>query len=45
MQHQGLDHIAIVVPSADKALEVWRDKLGLSLLYSEVVNDGTVRLT
>jgi methylmalonyl-CoA/ethylmalonyl-CoA epimerase len=41
----GLDHLAIVVPDTEEALKVWRDKVGLSELYSEVVNDGAVRLT
>jgi methylmalonyl-CoA/ethylmalonyl-CoA epimerase len=41
----GLDHIAIVVPNTEEALLTWRDKVGLKLLYSEVVNGGTVRLT
>lgn len=41
----GLDHIAIVVPDTDEALKVWRDRVGLKLLFSEVVNGGTVRLT
>ena len=41
----GLDHFAIVVPSTDEALKVWRDKFGLPLLYSEIVNGGAVRLT
>jgi len=45
MQHQGVDHIAIVVPNSEEALKVWRDKFGFPLLYSEVVNCGTVRLT
>lgn len=45
MQHQGLDHLAIVVPDTDAALLVWRDTLGFPVLYSEVVNAGTVRLT
>jgi methylmalonyl-CoA/ethylmalonyl-CoA epimerase len=41
----GLDHLAIVVPDTDEALKIWRDKLGFPLLYSEVVNNGAVRLT
>lgn len=45
MEHQGLDHLAIVVPDTAAALTVWRDTLGFPLLYSEVVNDGTTRLT
>ena len=45
MEHQGLDHLAIVVPNTDTALSLWRDTLGFPLLYSEVVNEGTTRLT
>jgi len=39
---QGLDHVAIVVPDTDSALALWRDTLGLKVLYSEDVNGGTV---
>ena len=42
---QGLDHLAIVVPDTEAALETWRDRVGLKVLYSEVVNGGAVRLT
>jgi len=42
---KGLDHLAIVVPDTEQALQVWRDRVGLKLLYSEVVNCGAVRLT
>ncbi len=42
---QGLDHLAIVVPATEAALKIWRDRVGLKFLYSEVVNNGTVRLT
>lgn len=45
MNHQGLDHLAIVVADTEEALKTWRDKMGLPFLYSEDVNDGTVRLT
>ena len=45
MNHQGLDHIAIAVPDTEEALKIWRDTMGFPLLYSEVVNSGTVRLT
>ena len=45
MIHQGLDHLAIAVPDTDAALKIWRDQLGFPLLYSEIVNGGTVRLT
>jgi methylmalonyl-CoA/ethylmalonyl-CoA epimerase len=42
---RGLDHLAIAVPDTEEALVVWRDRLGFPVLYSEVVNGGTVRLT
>jgi methylmalonyl-CoA/ethylmalonyl-CoA epimerase len=45
MIHQGLDHFAIVVPSTEEALKVWRDRLGFPVVCSEVVNNGVVRLT
>jgi methylmalonyl-CoA/ethylmalonyl-CoA epimerase len=41
----GLDHLAIVVPDTEEALKVWRDRLALKVLFSEVVNAGSVRLT
>ncbi|MEM8923094.1 MAG: VOC family protein [Actinomycetota bacterium] len=40
-----LDHVAIVVPDTDEALAVWRDLMGFPLKFSEVVQEGTVRLT
>lgn len=45
MKHQGLDHLALCVPSTDDALKVWRDRLGFPVVCSEVVNGGAVRLT
>lgn len=45
MKHLGLDHLAVVVPDTEAALKVWRDTLGFPVLYTETVNDGTVRLT
>jgi methylmalonyl-CoA/ethylmalonyl-CoA epimerase len=45
LSHQGLDHLAIVVPSTEDALKIWRDRLGFSVVCSEVVNGGAVRLT
>lgn len=45
MNHQGLDHLAIAVPNTEEALKIWRDQLGFPVLYSEDVNDATVRLT
>ena len=41
----ALDHLAIVVPDTEEALKTWRDLVGLKVLYSEIVNDGTLRLT
>jgi len=41
----GLDHFAIVVPSTEEALKIWRDRLGFPVVCSEVVNGGVVRLT
>jgi methylmalonyl-CoA/ethylmalonyl-CoA epimerase len=41
----GLDHLAIVVPDTKAALELWRDTFGFPVLFTEDVNDGTVRLT
>jgi len=40
-----LDHLAIAVPDTEAALLIWRDRVGLPVLFSEVVNNGTVRLT
>lgn len=45
MKHEGLDHLAIAVADTDEALALWRDTMGLPYLFSEVVNDGTVKLT
>ena len=42
---QSLDHLAIVVEDTDAALSVWRDRVGLEVLFSECVNDDTIRLT
>lgn len=42
---KGLDHVAIVVSDTGAALQVWVDKLGLPVLYSETVQDGRLRLT
>ncbi len=41
----GLDHLAIAVPDTGAALKLWRDTLGFTVLYSEDVNNATVRLT
>lgn len=45
MKHQGLDHLAICVPSTEDALKLWRDQLGFPVVCSEIVNGGAVRLT
>lgn len=45
MKHQGLDHLAIAVPDTEAALKIWRDQFGLKVLYTEDVNNATVRLT
>ena len=42
---RSLDHLAIVVDNTEAALTVWRDQVGLDVLFSEVVNDGALRLT
>lgn len=42
---RSLDHLAVVVENTEEALQTWRDRVGLEVLFSEVVNDGTVRLT
>jgi methylmalonyl-CoA/ethylmalonyl-CoA epimerase len=43
--HQGLDHIAIVVPDTKTALTLWRDTFGFPVVVQEQVNDNTVLLT
>jgi methylmalonyl-CoA/ethylmalonyl-CoA epimerase len=40
-----LDHLAIVVPNTEAALLIWRDKFGLPVLFSEIINNGSLRLT
>jgi methylmalonyl-CoA/ethylmalonyl-CoA epimerase len=42
---QRLDHIAIVVRDTDEALSFYRDRLGLPLLFSQVLPDAPIRLT
>lgn len=42
---KGVDHLAIVVPDTEAALNLWRDTLGFPVVCSEVVNNGVVRLT
>ena len=41
----GLDHVAILVADTEVELELYRDRLGLPVLFSEVVNDGAFKLT
>ncbi len=40
----GIDHVGIVVRSADEALGYWRDTLGLEVTGDEVADDPGVRL-
>lgn len=40
-----LDHLAIIVPDTEAALQVWSGRFGLPVLYSEVVSNGSLRLT
>jgi len=40
-----LDHVAIVVPDTEAALAVWRDRVGLPVLFTEVIQGGAIRLT
>ena len=42
---KGLDHVAILVANTEEVLKVYRDRLGLPVLLSEVVNGGAIRLT
>jgi methylmalonyl-CoA/ethylmalonyl-CoA epimerase len=41
---EGLDHLAIVVPDIEEALKVWRDRFGFPVLFSEIVQNGTILL-
>jgi methylmalonyl-CoA/ethylmalonyl-CoA epimerase len=45
INHHGLDHLALCVPSTDDALKIWRDQFGFPVVCSEVVNGGAGRLT
>jgi methylmalonyl-CoA epimerase len=40
-----LDHIAIVVDDTENSLAFYRDRLGLEVLFSEVLDDQPVMLT
>lgn len=43
--YNGLDHLAILVADTEVALHLWRDRFGFPVVLSEVVNEGTIRLT
>jgi methylmalonyl-CoA/ethylmalonyl-CoA epimerase len=45
LSHNGLDHLAIAVADTEEALTLWRDKIGLQVLFAEKVNNDTVLLT
>jgi len=45
LTHNGLDHLAIAVADTEEALTLWRDKLGLKVLFAEKVNNNTILLT
>ncbi len=45
LKHNGLDHLAIAVADTEEALSLWRDKIGLKVLYSEKVNNDALLLT
>lgn len=45
LPHNGLDHLAIAVADTEEALTLWRDKIGLKVLFAEKVNNDTVLLT
>ena len=42
---KSMDHVAIVVPDTEAAVKIWRDKFGMTELFSEIVADGAIRLT
>lgn len=42
---RSLNHLAIVVEDTERALKTWRDRVGLEVLFTEDVNNGTIRLT
>lgn len=41
----GLDHVAVAVADTERALEYFRDRLGLEVVVSEVIPTPHVRLT
>lgn len=42
---QSLDHVAILVGDTERALEYYRDELGLNVVSSEIINQPHARLT
>ena len=40
-----LDHVAVAVADTEEALKIWRDRLGFRVLFSEKVNNDSLRLT
>lgn len=42
---KALDHVAVAVADTEEALRLYRDTLGLPLLFSEVLEEQGVRLT
>jgi len=45
LSFKKIDHIAIAVADTETALTLWRDKIGLKVLFSEKVNNDTILLT
>ena len=39
-----LDHVAVLVPDLDQALDFWRDQLGLSLDHVETISGMAVKI-
>jgi len=42
---RSLDRLAMVMPDTEEALNNWRDRVGLTVLYSQVVSHDAIRLT
>ena len=40
---KDMDHVAIVVSDTEAAMKIWRDKFGMTELFSEIVADGAMR--
>ena len=45
MKISGVAHRAIAVSDTEKALKLWRDGFGFTVKCSEIVNQGSVKLT